>query len=336
MLWGINMTEQVNLADMEQIDLESMEMHPETRLTRKQFVLSNQLIESTFMLPIVEQRILMAYLSKLTPNDAVMPFIRMTAAELMQMCGDTSMRPNRIDEATDEIMTHIIKLQNPDGSWIKFSWFTTAEYSKGGVISLRINPDLEPYLIQLKEKFTQLMTDCCMRFRSPYSVRMYQLMKEYQKIKRRSITVDELRLKMAIEAEKYEVYKNFKARVINQALKEINEKSDIYVVMEEFKAGNKVTELTFYITENDHAEALPGLEEYYAISRATLVAQLVKEILRVTGTTYNIRNVEQYSKKTIIELLLTLKRGVYNERKIAVPQAYFTEALEKIERGEAF
>ena len=320
----------------EQIGFEEMEIRPEYRLTRRQYILSNQMVEATFMMPIIEQRILMAYLSKLTPQDKAMPYIRITTAELMEMCGDTEMRPRRIDEATDEIMTHLVKLENDDGTWIKFNWFTTAEYSKGGIITLRINPDLEPYLIQLKEKFTQLMTDCCMRFRSPYSVRLYQLLKERQKLRRRLISVDELRKKMAIEDDKYPVYKNLKARVINQALKEINEKSDIHVTLEETKAGKKVQDLTFYIEENQGLQCpYPGLESYYSMTMPQLVKEIVDEIHRVTGQEFNWKNISPYRKDTLIELLVLLKRGLYNDEKIVSPQAYFTTTLENIERGKA-
>lgn len=312
---------------------------PEKRITRLSFVMSNKIIESVYLLPIIEQRILTAYLAKVTPLDTTMPLIEISTDELSKMCGGIEMRPDRVDAATTNIMSNVVKIKGEKDDWVKFTWFTTALYETGGKLVLRVNPDLEPYLIQLKERFTQILTDVCMQFKSPYSVRLYQLLKIYYKLHEHQFTVDDLRNKMEVTAKSYSKYKNFKSGILLKAVEEINSISDLEVSFEEVKFGRRVESLVFTIsTKEEKGTKYAGLDEYNRLAemkKIDIIIMLIDAICRITKYVFNEQELQKYRKETLLELYLTLKRGVYMNRKIAIPRSYFVAALESIEKGNS-
>ena len=74
----------------------------------------------------------------------------------------------------------------PDGSESLVGWLAKVNtYKKSGIVKIRIDEDLVPYLYELKERFTQYQLYNILAMKSAFSVRIYELMKsyEYQKIK---------------------------------------------------------------------------------------------------------------------------------------------------------
>jgi plasmid replication initiation protein len=55
------------------------------------------------------------------------------------------------------------------------------------------------------------------------------LLKEYERIGERTLTVEEIKEYLMLESGKYSKYNHFKTRVINKALEEINRFSDLKV-----------------------------------------------------------------------------------------------------------
>lgn len=84
-------------------------------------------------------------------------------------------------------------------------------------------------------------------------------MKQYEKLGRRKIELEELRKLVGtteidqngeIIKEDYPLYANFKSRVILSAQKELKQKTDIYFNFKEIKQGRKVIAIEFEILEN--------------------------------------------------------------------------------------
>jgi plasmid replication initiation protein len=90
-----------------------------------------------------------------------------------------------------------------------------------------------------------------MRLRSVYSIRIYELLKQYQRIGKITITIDGLRSMLGIEPKEYHLYGDFKRFVILVAHKEINEKTDISFEFREKKLGRKVNEIEFIINRKE-------------------------------------------------------------------------------------
>ena len=96
-------------------------------------------------------------------------------------------------------------------------------------IILRFDPNLRPYLLQLKENFTKYQLENVLSLSSFYAIRIYELCKQYETIKERTIEIKELKEILDIKAKSYNIYNRFKEKVLTIAEREINEKTDISI-----------------------------------------------------------------------------------------------------------
>ncbi len=82
------------------------------------------------------------------------------------------------------------------------------------------------------------------KLKSTYSIRIYELLKQYEHIRERTISLESLRYYLdAIDV--YPNYANFKQRVLKHSQKELNQKTDISFEFEEIKSGRKVQRIKF-------------------------------------------------------------------------------------------
>jgi len=139
-----------------------------------------------------------------------------------------------------------------DKGFLVFNWFSKIRYYEDErLFKVRIDEDLKPYLLQLKERFIAYNLKYVLPLTSTYSVRIYQLLKEYEKLKKRYFDVEEL-MDILQVPKSYRLYSKFKQGVLNVAEKELLEHTDIYFTIEEEKQGRKVSRLIFRIYKNTH------------------------------------------------------------------------------------
>lgn len=97
---------------------------------------------------------------------------------------------------------------------------------------MQFHEKLEPYLLNLQERYTKYRLGYVMNFKCEYSFRIYELMKEYEKIGERTLHLDELKsMLFTTKNTSYQKYSHFKAKVINKALTEINTHTDLTVTL---------------------------------------------------------------------------------------------------------
>lgn len=142
---------------------------------------------------------------------------------------------------------------NPKDPWKMFQWINSAQYDGNGTVTFRLSDYIKPYLIDLNAYFTQYKLENILEMKSFYGIRLYELLRsEYYKDENtyQEYSIEFLRQFFDCET-KYKAFKDFRVRVLEIALKEINEKSDIYVyegIM--IKTGRKVTGIKFLVGHN--------------------------------------------------------------------------------------
>ena len=127
--------------------------------------------------------------------------------------------------------------------------FLKLEYIQGEGLTLIFNPCMIPYLLDLADKpFTKLPFEQVWALRSSYALRLFELLLQYQNTKthERTMTVEELRECLGVPDEAYrDKMVNFKARVIDSSIKDINEKTAYKVEYENVKEGRKIVAFKF-------------------------------------------------------------------------------------------
>jgi len=121
---------------------------------------------------------------------------------------------------------------------------------------------LKPFLLHLKERFTNYRLANIVQLKSRFSIRLYELLKQYEKIGKRTFGLYDLRTTLGIEDDQYKQYTDFRKRVIQVAENELKEKTDISFTFKEHRASKKVDSITFTIYSNapDSAFAFEKLE----------------------------------------------------------------------------
>jgi plasmid replication initiation protein len=119
-------------------------------------------------------------------------------------------------------------------------------------VELEFSDKLKPYLLQLKERFTKYHLDSVLKLKSFYSIRLYELLKQWETLKTRTVEVQELRNAFGIPDDKYKQYGHLKKKVLLLAQKEINEKTEVFFEFTEVKKGRKIVMLKFDIKANQN------------------------------------------------------------------------------------
>lgn len=144
-----------------------------------------------------------------------------------------------------------------NGKFFYSNWFSSLTYNpENETIAYSFDPKLKPYLLKIGENFTKFDIRILYKIRSTYALRLYMiLLSETWKGKTREyiIEVDELKEILQV-GDKYPLFGNFKKRVLEIALKYINEAANIHVKLSVFKVGKKINKIKFTITRKDIIE----------------------------------------------------------------------------------
>ncbi len=265
----------------------------------------NAMIESKYSLTLQQQRLLLIIASKIHPKDENFKLYRFHTKDVIDILGMANTSGNYYGSYYKEIRTIVKDLQSKsltiksEVGETDFSWVITANYYKDhGYFEVELHPRLKPYFLQLKDKFTKYRLENVLKLNSPYSIRIYELLKQYEKIRVRRFEVDELKELLAIESGKYKLYGHFKSKILLPAQEQIEKHTDLRFDFKEIKSGRKITRLEFHIKtktkafEIDSADALNFKLAEFQISK--------KQIHNIRGKwddAYIERNIEYVNAK---------------------------------------
>ncbi len=148
---------------------------------------------------------------------------------------EASFEYNDIHEQTGKLAHHVIR-------WVqKISYIDDA-----GMVELQFTDAVIPLITRLSEQYTEYELKQVSELQSEYSIRLYELMMQWKKVgKTNKIATDDLRKKLGVEPDQYQRMSNFKARVIDHAIKQINSHTDINADYDQHKLGKVITGFTF-------------------------------------------------------------------------------------------
>lgn len=308
-----------------------------------QVVKANTMIQGKYKMSALEQKLVLTLCSKITSNDDMFMEFTMTVNEFANFLGidNKNYEFNRTLKRKCKILNNkdiemnIGTKENPD--WLFFHWFEYIRYIPGNAtIKMKFSPVLEPYLLSIKETYTKYRLGYVINFKSEYSFRMYELMKSYEKIGERTITIEEIRELLMLDDNKYAKYSHLKTRVIQKSIEEINRYSDIKVELEkEEKEGRKVVGLVFSIKPNDYKYPIDNWLEYGEYEKKTkkeLQAILNSLILSRYKIPFEEFRTDLFCKESILELIMELKHNDYEKSNIKYAIPYFTKVLQEKEK----
>lgn len=215
-------------------------------------VKSNKIIQKArYELSAQELKILAYVFSKIKPTDTEFKSYTISVSEFCDICGIDRRNGGNyayIKNTVKQLVDKSFFLELDDGTITTVSWVNKAWLdARSGRIRIRLDEDLQEYICGLYSNFTTYQLLSTLPMKSAYSFRIFELLKSYSFTGEHTFDVAEL--KRLLMAEHFVNFKDFRRRVIEIAVKEINLYTDIFVSWEPELLGRKVISIKFSIKQ---------------------------------------------------------------------------------------
>lgn len=158
-------------------------------------------------------------------------------------------------EAEETLFNRRFSFIDNDDRVVKSRWIQRVKYlDDEGAIELVFTVDVVKGITRIdgaEEFFTQYLLSQTAVLDSVYSVRLYELLTQWRSAKQTPLfELDVFRGQMGLGDDEYIRMGNFKARVLDLAVDQINEKTDLQVSYEQHKRGRFIIGFSFKVREN--------------------------------------------------------------------------------------
>ncbi|MDC9623170.1 replication initiation protein [Xenorhabdus sp. XENO-7] len=156
-----------------------------------------------------------------------------------------------LKEAIDKLAERWIYIQN-NKEKRRIRWIQEeAEYLDGeGKIEIIFADSIMSYLTQLKGQFTKIVIKNVSTLKSVYSIRIYELLIQFQSVGDRLINLEDFRSMLGLDDKKYSTFNSLNQWVIKPAIKELNKKSNLIVSIDTVNKNRNVVTLYFHFKED--------------------------------------------------------------------------------------
>ena len=185
-----------------------------------------------------------------------------------------------IKETLKELLEKPLYIPNDDG-FIMCNWISGGHYVESrGEVRFMIYPKLRPFLLEAQKKFLKYKLENILPLKSSYSIRIYEILKDWLELNSRYGNKAEKIVSLAEFREIMEIPKSYrfndvKRFVLEKAKTELEKHTDILFEYEEIKSGRKVTHLKFIIKPNPaKLQTDNRIQDNYFKSRKAFVALL--------------------------------------------------------------
>ena len=219
-------------------------------------VKDNALINASYNLELTEQRLIMLAIINARESgqgitaDSKLEIHASAYAKLFNLSADASYKALR--EAVNNLFNR------------QFSY--TAEYKKTGkvgivrsrwvsrifyvddlaLLEITFAPDVVPLITRLEEHFTKYEAKQVAHLTSKYATRLYELLIAWREVgKVPQLELSEFRNRLGLVDSEYTAMSDFKKRVLEPSIKQINEHTDITVTYEQHKKGRIISGFSF-------------------------------------------------------------------------------------------
>ena len=219
-------------------------------MNNKQLVVKdNILVEASYSLDLVEQRILLLSIITARENN-----------QKIELGKPLTIHANKYAEVfnVDKKSAYDVLKSGADGligksfryyennKLSKSNWVDTVAYvENGGFIEIKFTSKVVAFISELERRFTSYEISQVANLKNRYSIRLYESLIQYRSTGKLNISLNDLRLRLGLLENEYYQMSMFKKRVLDLAVSQINEHTDITVKYEQVKQGRTIIGFTF-------------------------------------------------------------------------------------------
>lgn len=259
------------------------------------FTKSNFLISAKYKTSLMEAKILALALSRVKSDNGTV-YAEMQVSELKKIFGVNNSHSfyEKLSKTASLMTGRTIGMTDPSREKFDYLSIITRATCKNGLFLIKFNTDLKDYVMNLKNNFTIMSLPVLLSFENVYAFRLYEiLLSNIYKTNIITIGLSELKFLLgAANAEAdsvkkvlsneskpdydkayekastekmFEVYSNFRVKVLDKAINDINDKTEFIVKYKPNRGGKggKIQSITFFIEKKQHeiVEEVDELEE---------------------------------------------------------------------------
>ena len=219
-------------------------------------VKDNALINASYNLELTEQRLIMLAiinareLGQGITADSKLEIHASDYAKLFNVSADASYKA--LKEAVNNLFnrqfsyTAEYKRTRKIGI-VRSRWVSRIFYVDDlALLEITFAPDVVPLITRLEEQFTKYEAKQVAHLTSKYATRLYEILISWREVGKTPIfELQQLRKKLGVEDDEYQRMHHFKSRVLETAITQINEHTDIKATYEQHKQGRTITGFSF-------------------------------------------------------------------------------------------
>lgn len=237
---------------------------------------SNDLITAKYRLTIIQQYVLHNVISQIHIEDTDFKKYEVNVRSIADTHGIDTKNAYRYIKKSALELNKLPIIIGDEIEGIAMNWFSSVRYnSNRGTLLVDFHPDLKPYLLQLQGYFTQYENKHIQQFKCVHSLRFYEFLKQKQNLGKGKefyieLTIADIRVMFCFSDDEYKKTNDLKRFVIEPALKEINEQTDLSIIDTQFlKKGRSIHSV--YITAKPKTPSKTAQKAISSVSKQKTV-----------------------------------------------------------------
>ncbi len=225
-------------------------------------------------------------MSKINSRDVSTRVVRFLLSDFQKIMEFGKLNMTQLQNTVDSLLSKIVGIPLDNGGFERFQLFKKGVFTQNDsgewYIEIDAHDDALPLMFEFKEKYFTYQLWNALRLKSSNQLRMYEILKQYESLGERIITVNELKSLLGIERSEYPRFNSFRERVLDSCQQALAENTDIKYTYEPYGKlgrGGKVLRLRFVISKNTEYRDRLTLDEFINL-------QSVSDIILTDDITY--------------------------------------------------
>lgn len=206
-----------------------------------------------------ELRFFSIYLAKINARDISTRIVRFPIKDFQKIMDMIRLNITQLQHTIDSLLCKIVSLPLENGGFTKFQLFKQCRFDKDEngdwYIEINAHDEALPLMFEFKDKYFTYELWNALRLKSSNQLRMYEILKQYEKLGERTILLDELKGLLGLNVSDYPRYDNFKMRVLDSSQEALSTYTDIKFTYEPVRKrgkGGKINAIRFIISRNNN------------------------------------------------------------------------------------
>lgn len=235
----------------------------------------NALVNAGYSLSLVEQRLILLAIVQLREHTHEgqldhIAFDKPINVDATSYIGAFKVNNNTaykaLKDACKNLFTRQFSYQEPRGKGVAQKttrWVSDIAYiDDAATVEFTFAPAVLPLITYLKDQFTQYELDQVSGLTSSYAIRLYELLVAWRTAGGTPMfELSDFRKKLGVDESKYSRMGQFKEKVLDRAVNQINDYTDINVKYQQHKKGREITGFSFKFKIKKLEKSHLGTEE---------------------------------------------------------------------------